>query len=113
MKLVNIISSQVPDLKTREVTIAKARTTELGATKEEVLEGLFSWAKSKSLTALTRATLDAAFDVAEATPRYGSPRSVWGMVNGLTEFSQKSGHTDIRTELDAQAGRLMEIPGNF
>lgn len=104
----NIISTEVPDQKVMEATIAKARVTEVGATKEEVLEALFGFAKTKSLNLLTRSTLDAAYDLAEQTPRYGSPRSVWGMVNGLTEFSQ-GGHTDTRTELDTQAGKLMEI----
>ena len=104
-----IINTQVPDLKAMEATIAKAREFELGATKEEVLEAVFGFAKTKGLNALTRGTLEASYDLAEQTPRYGSPRSVWGMVNGLTEYSQKSGHTDTRTELDTQAGRLMEM----
>lgn len=104
----NIISREIPDTRTMEATIAKARTLELGATKDDVLQAVFSFGKANGLNMLTRKTLDSAYDLAEKTPRYGSPRSVWGMVNGLTEISQ-TGKTDERTELDTQAGRLMEI----
>lgn len=104
----NVISREIPDTKTMEATIARARSFEVGGSKEEVLAALFGFAKQKGLNMLTRGTLDAAYDLAERTPRYGSPRSVWGMVNGLTEFSH-GGHMDTRTELDTQAGRLMEI----
>lgn len=88
--------------------IRAAQAKEIAATKEEVLDAIFAFGKVKGLTRLSRPILTAAYDAAEASPRYGSPRSVWAMVNGLTEVSQSS-HTDSRTELDAQAGRLMEM----
>jgi len=104
----SIMSSASTDNGAMERAIQSARTMELGATKDEVLNAVFRFAKPRGLTALTRNTVDAAYDTAVANPRYGSPRSVWGLVNGLTENSQ-NGHTDSRTDLDVQAGRLMEM----
>lgn len=103
-----IMSKSATDTKAMETAIAKARVTEIGATKDEVIDAIFAFAKPRSLSALSRSTLDAAYQRAVETPRYGSPRTVWGMVNGLTEVSQ-TGKTDERTELDTQAGRLMEM----
>lgn len=103
-----IMSRSATDTKAMETAIAKARVTEIGATKDEVIDAIFAFAKPRSLSALSRSTLDAAYQRAVETPRYGSPRTVWGMVNGLTEVSQ-TGKTDERTELDTQAGRLMEM----
>lgn len=93
-----------------EERIRKAQTHEVAATKEEMLDALFGFAKKRSLNKLTRTALEGAYEIAERTPRYGSPLSVWGMVNGLTEYSQQGAlHTDERTALDTQAGRLMEM----
>jgi hypothetical protein len=91
-----------------ESAIKRARTLEIAATKEDVIDAIFKFAKPKGLNALTKGTIESAYEVAEQTPRYGSPRSVWGMVNGLTEVSQGS-YTDQRNEIDVQAGRLMEM----
>ncbi len=104
----NTISKAGADLKKMEATIAKARELELGADREATLEAVFGFGRSNGLNLLTRKTIGAAYDLCEETPRYGAPTTVWGMVNGLTELSQK-GLTDERTDLDTQAGRLMEI----
>lgn len=93
-----------------ERAIAKARTLELGASKDEVLEALFKYAKSHSLTALTRSKLSAAAETAEKREdRYGNPRTLWAMVGGLTENAQLTAWCDDRTTVDEQAGRLMEM----
>lgn len=89
--------------------IRKARAFEIAATKDEVLDALFKFAKGHGLDRLSRKTLSAGYDLAEKSPRYGAPTTVWGMVNGLTELSQTTGYTDDRTAMDVQAGRLMEI----
>lgn len=104
-----IMSKEMPTAKQIEAGIKAAQKHEIAATKEEVLDAVFAFGKTKGLTALTKGTIEAAYTVAEATPRYGSPRSVWGMVNGLTEVSQKTNFTDTRNDLDKQAGKLMEI----
>jgi hypothetical protein len=92
-----------------EANIKAAKAFEIASTKEDVIEAVFGFAKKKNLTLLNRATLDAGYEVAARTPRYGAPTTVWGMVNGLTEYSQQTGHTDTRNDLDVQAGKLMEI----
>lgn len=93
-----------------ENAIKAAKTKVIAATRDEVIDSLFAFARNKQLTSLTKKTLDAAYTVAEQTPRYGNPNTVWAMVNGLTEYSQTGSlYTDDRNELDTQAGRLMEI----
>ena len=104
----NLISNQLPDVGAMEKTIARAREMVLGDSKDDALANVFGFARKNGLNMLTKGNLEAAYEIADKTPRYGNPRSVWGLVNGLTEFSQQ-GHTDTRTELDTQAGRLMEI----
>lgn len=104
-----VASRRLPDAGTLEEGIKKARIATLGASKDEVLDVLAKYAKARNLNRLTRVALDASYDLAERSPRYGSPRTVWGMVNGLTEYSQLSTHTDVRTDLDTQAGRLLEM----
>lgn len=89
--------------------IAAARRVQIGATDEEVVDRCCAVAKVKSLPLLTRATIQSAIDAARESPRYGNPYSKWGLVNGLTEVSQRGGHADDRAALDIQAGRLLEI----
>ena len=105
----SLLSRQLPSAGELETQIKAAKAKEIGATKEEVLDALFSFARARGLQALSRSALEAGYDVAERTPRYGSPRSVWGVVNGLTEYSQTTPFADERTTLDVQAGRIMEM----
>lgn len=105
----NVMVNRQPKSGQLEADIKAARNFELGATKEKVLEAAFGFGKTKGLNMLTKSTLTAAYELAEKTPRYGNPNTVWALVNGLTEYSQNTSFTDARTELDSQAGRLMEI----
>jgi hypothetical protein len=84
--------------------IKSAQSTLIGKDAGEVLSTLFG---RKSL-ALAKGDIQAAQVVAANTPRYGDPRSVWAMANGLTEVSQRSGHADARIKLDRAAGQLMQ-----
>ncbi len=88
----------------QEQSIARAQRMLVADTRDEVISTLLG----KRL-GLTESALDAAYAVAEETPRYGDPRSVWGMVNGLTEYSQRTAHADERIALDRAAGRVMQI----
>ena len=86
------------------VTCAKGYI--LGATKDEVIEKLFG------MKTLPRKTLDVAYDHAcqEADIRTTvSPRSVWGMVQGITHMSQGTTYADERTALDRAAGKILSI----
>lgn len=105
----NIAQSSLPTSLQMEQAIFAAKSKEIAATKDDVLDAVFKFAKVKGLGRLTKDTLSNAYDTAEKSPRYGAPTTVWGMVNGLTEYSQTSSHTDVRTELDTQAGRVMEM----
>jgi hypothetical protein len=94
--------SSVSDI---EATIERARNVLLGATKDDVLDAILG----KRIPELSRKRLSDAYDAAEKAERYGSPRSIWGMVNGITEVSQESTHTDARVALDRAAGKVMEM----
>lgn len=84
--------------------VARAQRILVGDTKKEVLGNLYG---SFGKRGLGKGTIEAAYTVVEETPRYGDPRSVWGMVNGLTEVSQRAKHADERRKIDEIAGDLM------
>jgi hypothetical protein len=92
-----------------ESQIGAAKRVQLGATKDEAIDAVLAFATKRKIAPLTRAKVTEAYQVAAQTDRYGSPRTVWGMVNGLTEVSQRSGFTDDRTKLDRAAGKVMEM----
>lgn len=90
---------------TVEEQIKRAQRLLLGKDKDEAVEN----ALNKRINGLTRGRLEKAFDIAESTPRYGDPRSLWGIVSGLTELSQASKNTDSRVDDDEAAGKLMKL----
>jgi len=85
--------------------IRRAQRTLVGDTQKEVISTLFA----RRIPALTKASITEAIEVAESTPRYGDPRSVWGVVNGLTEVSQRTRFADDRIALDRAAGAVLEM----
>ena len=87
-----------------EATIGRARTVRIGDTKEQVLDRLFGM---RSLN-LSRKTLDSGYDAA-IPDQDGDPRTVWGMVQGLTRHSQTVPFADARTTIDRAAGRILEV----
>jgi len=91
-----------------EAIIKKAAKKIIAATKEEVLDTLFG---KRSLN-LTRKTLEAGYD-AVVEEQDGNPGTVWGMVQGLTRYSQTIQYADKRTEVDAAAGKLMDMVDAF
>jgi hypothetical protein len=92
-----------------EAKIKKAMSFELGATKEEVIEALFKYARVKGLSPITKKRLTEAYKTAEENEdRYGNPRTPWAMVSGLTQNSQGA-HADTRNEVDYAAGKVLEI----
>ena len=62
-----------------------------------------------NLPGVTKAVAAAAVDVAASTPRYGDPRSVWAVGNGLTEVSQRQAHVGDRATIDRSAGRVFRM----
>lgn len=88
-----------------EATIASARVKLLGQTKEDVLDALFG---KRSQLQLTRKVLEASYD-AVVVEEDGDPRTVWGMVQGISRYSQSVPFADERTALDRAAGKVMKI----
>jgi Domain of unknown function (DUF932) len=87
-----------------ENRIAAAQHKVIGATKEEVLDSLFG---KRSLN-LSRKALEASYD-AVVPDQDGDPKTVWGMVQGITRYSQTVPFADKRTDLDEAAGKVMEF----
>ena len=84
--------------------IAAARKCLIADTQDEVVANVIA------VTELPKSLVVDAYQRVEATPRYGNPASVWGMVNGLTEASQyATEHADKRTAIDLKAARLMGL----
>ena len=88
--------------------VQRAKECDLGRTKDEVLDTVFravSGGRRAGLpSGLNFKQLGAAYDLAEQHyDTDGSPRTVWGYVNGLTRLSQQTGYTDDRTFLDRAA----------
>lgn len=93
-----------------EASLKLAASTTIGSTKDEVLEAVYNFAKGKNMPSLTQKVITAGYDVAEAKRAiYGPPNTVWGMVNGLTEYSQLQPYQDVRFGLDRDAGKLMQM----
>jgi len=74
----------------------------IASTKDEVLDTLFG----KRSLGLTRTALDASYDAVQVE-QDGDPRTVWGMAQGITRYSQQTPYADKRTELDRAAGKLL------
>ena len=86
-----------------------AKNYKLGNTKSEVVDTLFA---RRSLQ-IARRDLDAAYDYAitdcDVNDSSSDPRSVWGMVQGITTLSQRRPFADERMKLDAAAGRILSM----
>lgn len=68
------------------------------------------FAKVAQVTRLPKSHIEDAWLRAESTPRYGDPRSVWGMMSGLTEGSQVlHPNADKRLRADEAAAKLMDL----
>ncbi|MGE3490161.1 MAG: DUF932 domain-containing protein [Vicinamibacterales bacterium] len=79
--------------------IAKAATSEIAASREQVIQSV-----TQRLD-LPQKHAAEAYDIAEATET--NPRSVWGYVQGLTRLSQRTPWQDGRFVLDRAAGSLL------
>lgn len=86
-----------------EAKIAASKRKLIAATKDEVLDALFS----RRSIGLSRKTIEAGYDACKPD-QDGDPRSPWGMAQGLTRYSQAQPYADKRTDIDRAAGRLLE-----
>jgi hypothetical protein len=88
-----------------EADIVRLQTVEIAKSKDEVVEAILS---RTSLARLFSAkTLDAAYETCVIEERALSPRSPWGLAQGLTSMSQNFTHADERAEMDKAAGALL------
>jgi len=92
------LDSSVSD---EEQMIAHAQRTIIAATKEEVLDAIFG----KRIPGLTRKALTEGYELVQ--PADGDAHTPWGIVQGLTRYSQSIPYADQRTELDRAAGKLL------
>lgn len=87
-----------------EAGIRRMRARIIGKDKDAVLDTLFG------LDVAPRKALASGYDRAEmGAGIYGDPRSVWGMMNGLTEYARDLPFADERAELDRAAGKIAKI----
>jgi hypothetical protein len=94
--------------------VQRARSLSLGATKDEVLDAVFKAIAGGRRNGLPSGMnfkqLGAAYDLAEQYVDVdGSPRTVWGYVNGLTRLSQQTAYTDDRTFLDRAGSSVLTL----
>ncbi len=87
-----------------EAKIAAAKRVVIGASKEQVLDQLFSLRTIN----IPRKVLAAGYD-ATVPSEDGSPNTVWGIAQGLTRHSQTIPYADQRTEIDKGAGRILRM----
>lgn len=98
VKLVEYATAGVAEDRLR---VKKAQTFQLAGTKEDVIDLLFAKAIG------SRKMLDAAYVQAEVDSE--NPRTAWGMAQGVTRLSQQQVNADKRAEMDAAAGRILQV----
>ena len=89
-----------------EAIISRALSFKLGDNKDEVLDKVFAM----NIPNLSQKVIEAGYTRAvEGADKYGDPRMVWGVVNGLTEVARDLPYADERVALDRAAGKVMEV----
>jgi hypothetical protein len=88
-----------------EANIKRAKTIELGKSKDEVIDAIFK----RRINGLSRKLLGAAYDTCEKrTDDFGAPTTLWGMASGITVEAQNTPHADERNVIDVAAGKLLD-----
>ena len=87
-----------------EAKILHLQTHRIAATKDDLLDALFG----KRSQRLTRKVLEAGYD-ANIPDVDGDPLTPWGIVQGLTRYSQTTPYADDRMVIDTAAGKILDI----
>lgn len=87
-----------------EAKIASAKRCIIGRTKEDVLDALFG----KRSLGLSRKAIESGYDAVVGS-QDGPANSQWGIVQGLTRYSQTIPYADKRTAIDVAAGKIMDL----
>jgi hypothetical protein len=69
-------------------------------------DGVYKWLRDRGFTL---PVARAAYAAAETDRRNYNPRTVWGLVQGITDYAHDIGHTDARVDLEERAGKLLEV----
>lgn len=87
-----------------QAKLSEAVKVRIAGTKDEVLDKLFGIRS----VGLSRKVLEAGFNACQPSLD-GDPKSVWGMVQGLTRYSQTVPYADDRQVIDRGAGKLLDL----
>lgn len=88
-----------------ERVITAARSKEY-ATKEDMLDAIFGL----RVPELNKKTLELAYTRAvQHADWYGSPRSIWGITNGITEIARDEVNADSRVALELAGSKVMAL----
>ena len=86
-----------------ELRIQRMRDKTIGATKQDVIDAIFS-----RFPKLGKRTTIAAADLAEVRADwYGNPRSVWGIAGAITEIARDMPNASDRDELNRIGSKVM------
>lgn len=89
-----------------EQRIRAAQSYSLGSTEENVIERAFK------MSVAPKRALKEAYALTTANEAVdGNPRTVWGLMQGLTRLSQRTEYADQRVTLDRGAAKLMALVG--
>lgn len=86
-----------------EAMIIRVKHSLIASDKEGVLDALFG-----KKMGLSRKVLEASYDAVDPD-QDGDARTQWGMVQGITRYSQTLPHADERTKLDRLAGKILDF----
>jgi len=106
LQLREYAESSVSDI---EASIKRTQEYQIAATKEEVIEQLLAFGKKRKFQAIRESEIRTAYSVAEATPRYGNPRTPWAITQGLTQISQLCDYAEDRVKVDKEASSILEM----
>ena len=104
------VASAVPQLQSYiDSSVSGIEQTIRAAKAREVAKdpaGVTEWLKARGFTTPQARTAQAR---AAEDPRNYNPRSIWGLVQGLTDAAHDIKNTDDRTALEAKAGSLLDL----
>jgi len=86
-----------------EAKIQFARSYEIAAKPEDVIAEVIKRIE------VPASRVKEALAIAEKNEAsYGNPRSLWGVVSGLTQIARDLPYANVRNDLDVQAGKLLD-----
>jgi hypothetical protein len=87
-----------------EAKIEKARRMLLGKTKDEALDRIFG------MRLVSKSAATESYEIGtEHAETDGDPKTVYGFVNALTRYSQRTAYADERITIDRAAAKVMQI----